>query len=40
MSNYTEGILWAVGEGFFYSLNVLGKGRPACGTSQRPKAAP
>lgn len=22
MSNYTEGIRWAVGEGFFYSLNV------------------
>ena len=23
MSNYTEGIRRAVGEGFFYSLNVL-----------------
>ncbi len=22
MPNYTEGIRWAVGEGFFYSLNV------------------
>ena len=29
MSNYTEGIRWAVGEGFFYSLNVVGKGRCA-----------
>lgn len=29
MSNYTEGIRWAVGEGFFYSLNVLVQGRAA-----------
>lgn len=28
MSNYTEGIRRAVGEGFFYGLNVLGEGPP------------
>ena len=28
MSNYTEGIQWAVGEGFFYSLNVEAQRRP------------